>query len=647
MESHTLVSLDFPVSRVSARRGWLRYFAVAVGLGMSMADAQEIPILNYWFVYGDKLPEANENAARVIRVTGEKGEKFENVWLGDLRDDPALRQARSSRERLLRTEAAELAKLYIEDGDAPTLAYEKAWAVVYRRHWLSADWHHGSSQLDKLLDRILEMDDAHSLSDEEVRWAMEALMEDDHRLDTRHGRELLMRLAISLRAHGFGKLGMGGGVNDELMEHFVDAMQHGYDSMSAYRDALFKINRDRVMRHSLVGYYAPIGAGFRGRAAYRQAPVRHSSSVGTGNTQPAGIELTDITSAAPQTDQTPDSTPELTPDFTAGMDKSAGDITHFLPKAPESDEIKKDEEKADEDDILKEEEETATASESPEPRMLMMRSFSMRSMASAPQQTTQKSGLDSGSASGTLTWNSVSGQSAVWDNGQTAVWSDGSGTDVTYADTAHVVFGAGDDLNKNVQIAEGGVVADSVSVTGGSYLFSCDKLTVLTVKEALTVENDGVLGLDSKVTLNIGANRITGGQLENVKMVVTGEISRPITGDSVTVHNLITSADGNTTGILTNVNLHAGTSTEYATLHNVAFDGESTLSGYVTFEKTQAPGTIRVVDGATLTLENLTFDLRGLAMDEKNSLSLKRVARCWAGMWIMCSRKMCTLYTAA
>jgi hypothetical protein len=43
--------------------------------------------------------------------------------------------------------------------------------------------------------------------------------------------------------------------------------------------------------------------------------------------------------------------------------------------------------------------------------------------------------------------------------------------------------------------------------------------------------------------------------------------------------------------------------------------------GYVTFEKTQAPGTISVVDGGELTLENLTFDLRGLAMGTKTLIA--------------------------
>ena len=43
-------------------------------------------------------------------------------------------------------------------------------------------------------------------------------------------------------------------------------------------------------------------------------------------------------------------------------------------------------------------------------------------------------------------------------------------------------------------------------------------------------------GFDS--TLDVGANRIQGGTLENVQMQITGEISRPVTGDTVTAPTL-------------------------------------------------------------------------------------------------------------
>ncbi len=596
MQFSTSITVDFKASRAVARRGWLRYFAVAASMGMSMADAQEMRLLNYWWVYGDEQPKASEHAPQVIRVSG------------DVLNAPALRQGRTARERMLRIEATELARMYIENGDAPTLAYEKAWTAVYRRYWLNADFFHGSSQLDKLLERILETDADHPLSDDEVRWAMEALMEGDDRLDTAQGRELLMRLADNLRAHGFGKYSMGEGANDELMAHFMEAMRHGYNGMAAYRDALFKMNRDRIICHGLDGYRAPIGSGLGARVAYRQAPVRYTATIGTGNTRPPQTTDSDITSTVPAVPGQPD--------FTAGMDTSAGDLSNFLATAPESGETE-EEEKKKEDDILKGEEEPAAGSSAPAP-LMMMRSFSMRSMVSAPQKSGGELGdLTPDSESGVLTWNSVSGKPAVWDNGQTAVWTDGSGADVAYADAAHVEFVAGDNLNKNVEIAAEGVVAGSVSITGGSYHFSGGNLTV---KEGLTAQG-GVLELDPNVTIDIGANRITGGELENVKMEVTGEIFRPVTGDSVTVHNLITSADatsadGVNLGTLKNVNLHAGTATEYATLHNIAFAGDSKLMGYVTFEKTQTTGDIQVTNG-TLTVENLTFDLRGLAMGEK------------------------------
>ena len=133
---------------------------------------------------------------------------------------------------------------------------------------------------------------------------------------------------------------------------------------------------------------------------------------------------------------------------------------------------------------------------------------------------------------------------------------------------------------------------------------------------AVTVQ-DGLLELGSVVSLDVGANEIKGGTLENVQMLVTGDVTRTLTGLTVTAHNLIKSADGVHAGVLRDVTLYAGTSTEYASLQNVVFAGNSTLTGYITFEETQAQHEMGVATGSTLTVDNVTFDLRGIASGTK------------------------------
>lgn len=221
---------------------------------------------------------------------------------------------------------------------------------------------------------------------------------------------------------------------------------------------------------------------------------------------------------------------------------------------------------------------------------MMMRSFSMRSSAPATFASTQ--GDDA-----------TAPEAVVSDAPDILSWP--SGSSVKFEDTANRA--------KEVQIDAGGVVADTVDITGSGYSFTGGNLVVT---GRLSVTDAAEMG----VTLDVGANRIQGGTLENVQMQVTGDIHRPVTDDYVTVHNLITSADGNNAAVLRNVALHAGTSTEYATLHNIAFAGESSLTGFVTFEKTQATGDMSVAAGGTLTLKNLTFDLRGVSMGDNKTL---------------------------
>lgn len=127
----------------------------------------------------------------------------------------------------------------------------------------------------------------------------------------------------------------------------------------------------------------------------------------------------------------------------------------------------------------------------------------------------------------------------------------------------------------------------------------------------------GKLELGVGVSMDVGANIITGGTLENVEMLISGEVDRSVSGGMAVAHNLIKSADGKNAAVLTDVTLHAGSTTEYATLQNVSFAGESTLRGYITFEETQRQNDMRVAAGGTLKVDHVCFDLHGLASGEK------------------------------
>ena len=150
-------------------------------------------------------------------------------------------------------------------------------------------------------------------------------------------------------------------------------------------------------------------------------------------------------------------------------------------------------------------------------------------------------------------------------------------------------------------------------IGGGTLRVTGDVPGLITEADVL----EGKLELSSGVSMDVGANEITGGTLENVMMLVTGDIDRAVSGGTMTAHNIIKSADGVNAAVLTGVTLHAGTSTEYATLQNVSFAGASTLRGYITFEKTQRTGDMRVAAGGSLTVDNVCFDLHGLGVDRK------------------------------
>ncbi len=146
----------------------------------------------------------------------------------------------------------------------------------------------------------------------------------------------------------------------------------------------------------------------------------------------------------------------------------------------------------------------------------------------------------------------------------------------------------------------------TLSVTDGMHgLFS-----------AATIQ-DGKLVLGDGVALEVGANEFLGGTLENVDMHISADIYRPVSGGIVTAHNLIRSADGVNAAVLTDVALHAGTATEYATLQNVVFAGNGSLTGFITYEETQAQREMGVATGGKLAVNNVTFDLHGLSSGEK------------------------------
>ena len=635
-------SVNFSVKPRRSRRSWLPYFMAAVGAGAAVAEEE---LMRYHWVMPADAPE---KAPRVIRVQGEKGERYEEVYaeetLAELKNHPAIQEARLARQAALRKEALELARQLRESGKEPIVAYEEAWTTVYSRNWLNARHLEGSCKLEDMLTRLADENEDIPFTEEEEQWLLEALLEDDDRLETEAGRELLRRLAEHLRRRGYGKISNPEGLNDELMQRFAAAMRNGLGSMSAYRDALFKTSRDSIMTHSVVGYRAPVGMGIGGGTHYIQAPQQVGSTESSGNTQP--VEPPALTLGTGHQFTAPESTelPGSTDDFLASA-------------TPAADEEEEEEDDTEEDDANAAAPGNSRASAAP--AMMMMRSFSMRSSAPAAVADTPDS---AGGASNVLYWNADAGP--------------------------HVAFGETSAQQTNVQIAEAGVMADTVTITGRGYQFSGGNLAVtgcLSTAESASVEStlvigstsspltvdvtgsatltlstletstslvndypvyergslmktgsgtlsitnavhgnvaeiiveEGSLTLGQNVTLDVGANRIIGGTLQNVKLQITGELERSYSHDKVIVHDFITSADGTNPAVLSNVKLHAGTSTEYATLHSVEFAGSSTLEGFITFEKSQAPGKMSVAAGGTLTVNAVTFDLRGLAEGEK------------------------------
>ena len=120
-EEQPFVSLHLTPARSQGHGSWLRYFAAALCMGV--AQGQEQVFLDYWWVYNDS-PSPVADAVQILRVTGEKGEKYEEV----LQPSDYKLMADSARSiigRSMRSEVVALASQYISEGMSSPAAYGK------------------------------------------------------------------------------------------------------------------------------------------------------------------------------------------------------------------------------------------------------------------------------------------------------------------------------------------------------------------------------------------------------------------------------------------------------------------------------------------------------------------------------------------
>ncbi|MBQ8375467.1 MAG: hypothetical protein IJX33_00270 [Akkermansia sp.] len=432
------VQLKFDASKPAVHRGWVKYFVAALGLGMGAVQAQQQQVLlDYWWV----MPrEEVQNAPRVIRVIGAKGERFEEVYaeeqLAALQNNPAIMQARVERQAALRREAQQRARELREAGKSPAVAYEEAWAEVYSRRWLNADWSTGSSKLEDMLNRLAAENEDLALTEEEQQWVLEALLEDDDRLESEQGCALLSNLARRLRSLGYGRLYSPTAMQDELMERFAEALRHGKESMAAYRDALFKTNRDRIMHHELRGYVAPWGMGAGGGGGhYRQAPIQLTTTVNTGNSPQQGADIGAITVGPQHSAPVLNTTPGVRNDFLA-----------TAPAESEAD----DEEEKDEDELLTGEgEQGVSPASAPAPMMMAARSMSLRSTGAVTlaaddgASSLAENAITSGTNTSFHTNTTVNGQTLTLGNRYGATWDTSASNSANNGNvTATITFSA-------------------------------------------------------------------------------------------------------------------------------------------------------------------------------------------------------------
>lgn len=414
---------------------------------MGISQAHEQAVMNYWWVRPEETPA---HAARVIRVLGEKGERFEDVYTLDrqarLENSPVIMQARLQRQEMLRREAMALVKKLKAEGKSPLVAYEEAWTRVYKNRWLTANWQLGSSKLEDMLLRM-SGENQSELTAEEQQWVLEALLENDDRLETEAGRELLRRLTQRLRALGYGKLYAPYAANDQVMKRFADALSTGMDSMAAYRESMFTTHRDRVGQHSLHGYVAPWGLHVGG-PRYHQAPQK------VGVTEGSASGLDAVLAANPQPGN------QLT---APGLNDVSAVEKDFLASSPENEKKEKDEEdekkNEQEDELVKQGESTTSAptagmAAAPAP---MMRSFSLRA-AAAPVVAAAAAG------SITVTGNASYHVNAKLEQGNrnNAEWSDNftksSGSGWFSSSINYSAWGSGDTISgtiSQIDLADG------------------------------------------------------------------------------------------------------------------------------------------------------------------------------------------------
>lgn len=430
---------------------WLPYFMVMLGVGT--AAAQET-LLNYWFVYGDDESAAlsRGESSRVLSVEGERGEFCRAIY-NDVRKHPLVLKAWGDRQRMIRREVQELSRGYQAAGMAPMEAYVKAWQEVDRRYRFNKHTA-GAPAVKKLLERLASEGGEQPLSDEEVQQVLQYLVADETRLELEEGRRLIELISRQRPQTSVNSEQQIAGVNDELMALFASALGHDIEGPQAFREAWFKLNRHRLVNHTLVGYRAPWGCGLGKQPHYRQAPQKVSTTVGSANT--LSVSPQSGAESQPSVSLTIPQQESLQPDFTSGMNSSAGRLENFLATSPLLPEEGKQEDKEkDKETGLDEEDESFAVSAPPLPQQpMMMRSFSLRSAAAPVADTAPKSPqLTWAGSTGNDTWK-VNGDSAAtpWQGG--AVYTDGS--HVTFSSTTAV---------KDVQL-DGTVRPGSITVSG-------------------------------------------------------------------------------------------------------------------------------------------------------------------------------------
>ena len=97
------------------------------------------------------------------------------------------------------------------------------------------------------------------------------------------------------------------------MRTFAGALELGKDSMAAYRDALFKMNRGFIVNHPQVGYSAPWGMGLsHSKAVYQKANnPTPSLTISSANTQAPDNLLTGKDPQKPMSGHPPPPTQEI------------------------------------------------------------------------------------------------------------------------------------------------------------------------------------------------------------------------------------------------------------------------------------------------------------------------------------------------